>query len=407
MRTRSRWFVALFFAGLWPACAALAATNTAPAQAAQSVGAQREGTLTWSQARREADFRRMYQLFPSDTVAHGPRVHPLPAGQPLRLPDHRDTQAWLDTYMQRYHVAGVMVVQDGKVRLQRYALGFTPSGHWTSYSVAKSVTSLLLGIALRQGYIHSLADPLDRYIPELKHTAYAKVTVRELLTMTSGVAWDENYTDGKSDVARMYLGACVDHRAHVLSYLMKKPRAFPAGTHWNYNTGEIDLLGLLVQRATHRSLAEYLSQTLWKPYGMASDAYWIKDECDGSDTGGSGLSATLSDYARLGEFMLGGTRIDGQPVAAQAWLAHATQPVEHTHTPGQGYGYLWWINADGSYSADGIFGQMVYVDPARRLVIAQVAAWPEATSEALDAARAAFIATIRQALATQASAHQP
>jgi CubicO group peptidase (beta-lactamase class C family) len=215
------------------------------------------------------------------------------------------------------------------------------------------------------------------------------------------VQWNEDYADPKSDVAQMYLGACADGQAHVLSYLRKQPRQWPAGTHWNYNTAETDLLGILVQRATQRSLAAYLSQTIWKPYGMASDATWIKDECDGSDTGGSGLSATLGDYARLGQFMLDGGRIDGKPVVASAWLKGALQRQASVDAPERGYGYLWWTDTDGSYAAIGIFGQMVYVDPARQLVIAQVGAWPHATSDALVAARRAFVAAVKRAVDAQ------
>jgi CubicO group peptidase (beta-lactamase class C family) len=196
----------------------------------------------------------------------------------------------------------------------------------------------------------------------------------------------------------MYRGACVDDRAHVLSYLMKLPRQWPAGTHWNYNTAETDLLGIVVERATRRSLAAYLSDTIWKPYGMAADATWIRDECDGSDTGGSGLSATLGDYARLGQFMLDGGRIAGEPVIAEAWLQSAVSEQESMNAPERGYGYLWWTDTDGSYAAVGIFGQMVYVDPARRLVIAQVAAWPKATSNELVAARRGFVAAVKRAV---------
>lgn len=362
-----------------------------------TIGQQREAVLFWRQAQREARFRKMNARFPSDRVAHGTHVHALPQGKPLPLGGKADP-AWLADYMAKYHVAGVMVLQHGRVRLQRYVLGFGPTQRWTSFSVAKSVTSTLLGIALQQGYIHSMQDTLGTYIPELRGTAYADVTVRQLLTMTSGVRWNEDYADAKSDVAQMYMGACVDGRAHVLSYLMKMPRQWPAGTHWNYNTAEIDLLGILVQRATHQSLAAYLSQTIWKPYGMAADAFWIKDECDGSDTGGSGLSATLADYARFGQFMLGDGRIDGKPVVAKAWLHGAIRHQENVDSPDRGYGYLWWTDKDGSYAAIGIFGQLVYVDPSRDLVIAQVAAWPHATSDALVAARREFIATVKRAV---------
>lgn len=383
------------FAGAF--CLALSLPSAASRHATPSIGQQREGVLFWTQAQREARFPRMYELFPSDRAAHGAHVRALPQGRPLTVAG-KNASGWLAGYMDRYHVAGVMVLQDGHVRLQRYAPGFGPQQRWTSFSVAKSVTSTLLGIALQQGYIHGMDDTLGTYIPELRHSAYADVTVQQLLTMTSGVRWNEDYADARSDVAQMYLGACVDGQAHVLSYLAKLPRQWPAGTHWNYNTAETDLLGILVQRATHRSLAAYLSQTIWRPYGMASDAYWIKDECDGSDTGGSGLSATLADYARLGQFMLEGGRIDGKPVIADAWLQGAVRQQTGVDEPDRGYGYLWWTDDDGSYAAIGIFGQMVYVDPARKLVIAQVAAWPQATSKALVAARRAFVAAIKQAV---------
>jgi len=365
------------------------------AKDAPSVGQQREDVLFWTQAQRTAQFPRMYELFPADRVAHGSHVHALPEGEPL-VPRWDAAGVTLAGYMSEHHLAGVMVLQHGRIRLQRYASGFGPAQRWTSFSVAKSVTSTLLGIALRRGDIHGMDDTLETYIPQLRGTAYAKVTVEQLLTMTSGVRWNEDYDDPRSDVAQMYRSACENGQPHVISYLAKLPRAWPAGTHWNYNTAETDLLGILVQRATGQSLAGYLSQTIWKPYGMASDAYWLKDECDGSDTGGSGLSATLADYARIGQFMLDGGRIDGQPVIADAWLHGAMRKQQEVASPGHGYGYLWWTDADGSYAAIGIFGQMVYVDPARQLVIVQVGAWPQATSKALVASRRAFIKAVQR-----------
>jgi CubicO group peptidase (beta-lactamase class C family) len=387
-------------------CVAVSLPLAASEQHAPTIGEQREAVLFWPQAQREAQFRQMYTLFPSDRAAHGARIHELPQGKSLELGGH-GTSGVLASYMDQHHLAGVMVLQHGRVRLQRYALGFTPEQRWESFSVAKSVTSVLLGVALQRGDIHSMDDTLGTYIPELRDSAYAKVTVQQLLTMTSGVHWNEDYADAKSDVAQMYLHACVDGQAHVLSYLRKQPRQWPAGTHWNYNTAETDLLGILAQRATHRSLAAYLSQTIWQPYGMAADAYWIKDECDGRDTGGSGLSATLGDYARLGQFMLDGGRIAGKPVVAKAWLEGAIRRQENVDEPGRGYGYLWWTDKDGSYAAIGIFGQMVYVDPSRQLVIAQVGAWPHATSDELVAARWAFVAAVKRAVDAESKKPTP
>ena len=378
-------------AALLLALAGCAATPSA----APTIGEQREAVLFWPQAQREAEFRRMERRFPSDVAARGARVHALPEGEPLTL---AGGDAWLDGYMDEHHIAGLMVLHDGNVRLRRHGLGFGPQDRWESFSVAKSVTSTLLGIALQQGHVESLDDVLPTYIPELADSAYADVTVQQLLTMTSGVRWNEDYADDQSDVAQMYLGACVDGQAHALSYLRGLPQQHAPGTHWNYNTAETDLLGIVVERATGRPLAHYLSDTLWKPYGMAADATWIRDECDGSNTGGSGLSATLADYARIGQFMLEGGRIDGEQVIAEAWMQGAVRGQDAEGAPERGYGYLWWTDADGSYAAIGIFGQMVYVDPSRELVIAQVAAWPQATSSELVAARRGLVEAVKQAV---------
>ena len=379
------------------ACLALSLPSAAREPGAPTIGEQREAVLFWPQAQREAEFRDMGGRFPSDRAERGTTVRALPQGEPLTLAVDGDAD-WLNRYMAEHRIAGVMVLQNGRIRLQQYALDFSPGQRWESFSVAKSVTSVLLGIALEQGHIASLEETLVTHIPELSDSAYADVTVQQLLTMTSGVQWNEDYADDQSDVAQMYRGACVDGKAHVLAYLGKLPRQWPPGSHWNYNTAETDLLGIVVERATRRSLAAYLSDAIWNPYGMAADAFWIRDECDGSNTGGSGLSATLPDYARLGQFMLEGGRIGGKALIAEAWMRGATSEHASTAAPERGYGYLWWTDTDGSYAAVGIFGQMVYIDPARQLVIVQSAAWPTATSSELVAARRDLVARIKQAV---------
>lgn len=350
--------------------------------------ARRTDVLFWNQPQREAAFRAMETHYASNVVRHG-IAHPLPAGLPIQ-PHFVDGDT-LDTYMAAHHVAGIMVLQDGRVRLERYGLGATPETRWTSFSVAKSFTSTLVGAALRDGSLHSLDDKVTRYIPELAAGAYRDVTVRQLLTMTSGVRWNEDYVDPRSDVAMMYEGARQPGVPLLVSYMAGLPREFAPGERWVYKTGETDLIGILVTRATGKTLAAYLSEKIWKPYGMASDALWLKDEVDGTEAGGSGVSATLADYARLGQFLLDGGIAAGKPVVAEGWIADATHKHADFGVPGRGYGYQWWTYDNGAFAGIGIFGQLLYVDPARHLVIAQLAAWPVATNDEQARARTAFV----------------
>jgi CubicO group peptidase (beta-lactamase class C family) len=353
--------------------------------------ARRTDVLFWNQAQREAAFRAMETHYASNVVHHGV-AHPLPAGTPL-LPRFTDGGT-LDTYMAAHHVAGIMVVQDGRVRLERYGLGATPDTRWTSFSVAKSFTSTLVGAALRDGSIHSLDDKVTRYIPELAAGAYRDVTVRQLLTMTSGVRWNEDYVDPKSEVAMMYEGTRQPGVPLLVSYMAALPREFAPGERWVYKTGETDLIGILVTRATGKTLASYLSEKVWKPYGMASDALWLKDDVDGTEAGGSGVSATLADYARLGQFLLDGGIANGQTVLADGWIADATHKHADFGVPGRGYGYQWWTYDNGAFAGIGIFGQLLYVDPSRQLVIVQLAAWPVATNDEQAKARTAFVEAV-------------
>lgn len=357
--------------------------------------ARRTDVLFWNQAEREGAFRAMETHYASNVVRHGV-AHPLPAGAPL-LPAWHDGTT-LERYMADHHVAGIMVVQDGKLRLERYGLGATPHTRWTSFSVAKSFTSTLVGAALRDGSIHSLDDKVVRYIPELAAGAYRDVTVRQLLSMTSGVRWNEDYVDPHSDVAMMYEGVRQPGVPLLVTYMAALPREFAPGERWVYKTGETDLIGILVTRATGKTLAAYLSEKVWRLYGMASDALWLKDEVDGTEAGGSGVSATLGDYARLGQFLLDGGAAGGAPVLADGWIADATRKHADIGAPGRGYGYQWWTYDDGAFAGIGIFGQLLYVDPRRHLVIVQLAAWPVATDEVQAKARTAFVEAVKAAV---------
>jgi CubicO group peptidase (beta-lactamase class C family) len=270
--------------------------------------------------------------------------------------------------MASQRAAGLIIVQDGRIRFEKYAMGYSSTGRWTSFSVAKSLTSTLAGAAVRDGYIKSLDDPVTGYIAGLKGSAYEGVTVRQLLTMTSGVKWNEDYTDPASDVA-VFVNQKADPDLDVtVSYMRRLPREAAPGTRWVYKTGETNLLGVLVSSATGKRLSDYLSEKIWKPWGMEQDAVWMLGTT-GHEISGCCLSAALRDYARFGEFIAEGARVHGQSILPDGWLSQATTKQADIGVPGRGYGYQWWTYDDGSFAALGIFGQSIFIDPKTRLVI--------------------------------------
>lgn len=357
-----------------------------PPSAAETVRLQQIGAavLFWSQAQRDANFPHMERVFPVHTVDTGRRVRPLPDGTPLAIP-----AAEVDAFIAAQNVAGLIVVQDGKVRLERYARGLTRDGRWTSFSVAKSFTSTLVGAAIRDGYIKSVDEPVTRYIPELAGSGYDGVTIAQLLTMTSGVRWNEDYTDPNSDVARMFTATVPAGQDPTVAYMRTLPRESAPGTKWVYKTGETNLIGVLVRNATKKPLAQYLSDKVWKPYGMETPAVWMIDQT-GKEVSGCCLSVSLRDYARMGQLALEG----GRGIVPSDWFAQATAAKAQIGRPGYGYGYQWWTYPEGRFGAQGIFGQSIFVDPARRIVIAMVSAWPKATGADLSTPRAAFQAKL-------------
>src|SRR4051812_20866395 len=305
--------------------------------------------LFWNQAQRDAAFRaldRLPILAKSRVAAAGDKPSPLPAGAPLPLPVN------IDSYMAGQRSAALIIVQGGKVRLERYGLGFDASGRWTSFSVAKSFTSTLVGAALRDGAIKSMDDKVSAYIPEMKGSAYDDVSILQLLTMTSGVQWNEDYADPNSDVARFNNHKPEAGVDSIVSYLRKLPRAAPAGTRWNYSTGETNLVGILLNKATRKPLATYLSEKIWQPAGMEQQATWILSRT-GQEISGCCLQAATRDFARFGQFVANGARVNGQSIVPDGYLDQATTARTGIGQPGRGYGYQWWTYDDGTFAARG------------------------------------------------------
>jgi CubicO group peptidase (beta-lactamase class C family) len=358
-----------------------------------------DGRLTPDAAVRT--FRNIDRLFPSRVVARGRSTTPLPRTT-TRLPATRRTAAlqcsyWsagslsLPSYMARNRVSGLLILKNGHIVAERYALGSTSATRWMSMSMAKSITSTLIGIALHDGAIRSLDDSVTQYVPRLRGSAYDGVTIRQLLTMSSGVRWNETYTDPTSDRRRLLEAQIAQQPGAALELMAALPRAAEPGTRFNYSTGETVVAGEVVRGATGKSLAEFLSERLWQPLGMESDATWWLDSPNGHEIGGSGIAATLRDYGRFGLYILNGGVIDGRQTLPSDWAKEAGSPTRLRNGAVSDYGYMWWPSADsiradksgamvagsvnaGAFSAQGIFGQWIYINPREGVVIVQLSA---------------------------------
>ena len=331
--------------------------------------------LFWTYEQKVAGFRNMEKIGPARLVPASDRPYPLLRNETdLGSVEFRfnDAVLTIDEYVESQKVAGLIVVKDDVIVYERYELGNTEKSRWVSYSVAKSITSMLVGAALNDGYIDNIDEMITDYLPRLKNSSYDQSSIRNVLQMSSGVEWGEDYADPESDI-----NVTPWETLAVYEYLRDKPRDSEPGEVFNYNTAETNLVGDVVRAAVGNNLATYLSEKIWKPFGMEHDAYWALTDPGGGEFGGCCLNATLRDYARIGLFaMSGGVLVNGTKVLPDNWMADSTSPSKGY----EGYGYLWWLLGGDSYAASGIFGQRIYIDPAHRIVIALHSARDDASN---------------------------
>ena len=335
-----------------------------PATDSQHFGSPEE-ILFWTPEQQVAGYRNIAEFIPTRVVKAGENVLELPE-KPVDLGSvliqTEDTSMSLDEYFVKQNVAGLLVLKDGNIAYERYGLGNDQDSVWISFSVAKSIVSLLVGAAIRDGYIESVDEKVSDYLPRLKGTPYDQSTIRNIMQMTSGVEWNEDYADPESDV-----NSATWETVALYDYLRQKPRDSEPGAEFNYNTAETNLAGTLLRSAIGNNLSTYLQEKIWQPFGMEADAYWNLTEPGGGEFGGCCLNATLRDYGRLGLFALNDGQLpDGTPVLPEGWMAESTAPSAAY----PGYGYLWWLSGGGDYQAIGIFGQGICIHPQQNVVVA-------------------------------------
>ncbi len=370
-----------------------AATQQEYPHAQEPIGSVREiydGTL--SEGMAVNTFRNIDRLFPTRTAPASSHPRELPLadnglGEVVELGEvvfqHDGQPHSLEDYLSINRVAGLLVLHDGKIKRELYRYGNTEHTRWMSMSVAKSITSTLTGAAIKQGFIKDINDPVTKYVPELADSAYDGATVRDVLMMCSGAQWNETYTDATSDRRALLEAQISQQPGSALAVMRQLSRAAEPGTVNNYNTGETQVAAEIVRGAVGKPLTDYLSERIWSRYGMEADANWWLESPDGIEIGGSGFSATLRDYGRFGQFLLEDGVAGGEQILPDRWLQQATTPKTLPDGETLEYGYLWWTGEtpdskrDKAYMAQGIHGQILYVNPAARVVIAVWGAQPQ------------------------------
>ncbi len=355
--------------------------------ALEPIGSVREiysGTLSPEMAVNT--FRNIDRLFATRTVPRSLTPMPLPpAGEPLvNVSFQADGKAYdLIDYVSLNKISALLVLKEGRIKLELFRFGNSPRTRWMSMSVAKSITSTLVGAALKEGYIESLSDDVTEYVPALAGSAYDGVTIRDVLMMSSGVGWSEEYTNPESDRRRLLEAQISQEAGSAMDLMISLPRVAEPGTVNNYNTGETQVVAEVLRGAIDRPLATYLYERIWSKFGMEADANWWLESEDGIEIGGSGFSATLRDYGRFGLFLMNGGLAGGEAILPEGWIAEATTPKKLKDGTPLEYGYLWWTGTtpasreDGSYMAMGIHGQTLYVNPAAKVVVVAWGARPQ------------------------------
>jgi CubicO group peptidase (beta-lactamase class C family) len=330
----------------------------------------------------ESDYKDL-EKFPARTIHNAPpafRLDELRADNPYasQIEDigNRSTNGSLVGYLESSGTTAFLVIHDDELLYERYFDNYDETSVNTSFSMAKSFASALVGIAIDEGHIRSVDEPITNYIPELleKDKRFGSITIRNLLTMSSGIKYEEGgdlpWSEESDDTKTYY---ATDLRALALNCEIEgKP-----GEYFEYNNYNPLLVGLILERSTGMPVARYLQERLWKPMGMEADGSWSLDSTtSGFEKMESGLNARARDFARFGMLFAKEGKWEGRQLISRGWIEESTRRDTSTD-PSSEYQYFWWVNTpDGGgtphFSARGKYGQYIYVAPEKDLVIVRL-----------------------------------
>ena len=329
------------------------------------------------------NFNRIHEIFPTSKLSLSSKPLVFEKGAPLKLPSNfifEDKVVNVDEYLSRTDTSALLILKDGKIGYENYWLTGGKNVQWLSMSVAKSFISALIGIAIDQGHIKSIDDAVTEYVPQLKNSAYDNVRIKDILQMSSGASWNEDYSDPNSDINRsakiLAIGGSLDEFTASLKNELKP------GSFNRYNSTDTQVLGMLLREATGSSVTQYMQKMLWSSIGAEDNAYWILDS-ENMELVYAGLNATARDYAKLGELYRLEGNINGKQIVPSSWVRASVKPDAPHLMPGDnplsdfpmGYGYQWWVpDSSGDFSAIGVYNQFVYVSPKNNMVVVKLSA---------------------------------
>lgn len=327
-------------------------------------------------------FQHFDQMFSTRKVSAGTDVWPLEyrkvdLGNDFELNGQRMS---LEEIMENTSGNALMVIHEGKVVHEQYRNGMTPESRHTVYSMSKSIIATLFGVAVEEGFIDSLNDPVTKYLPNMAGSGFDGVSVEDVLLMRSGVNWEERYEFGsETQLTVVHDNALVAYNYRWCDYAERSEKLHEPGDHFNYSTLDTSILGCILEAATGRKVADYMAEKIWQPAGMENDAYWIMDgaEPEGDEFYGAGFNASLRDLGRFGLMMLNQGEANQRQVISKEWVAASTIAAEGFEPTDPdspyGYQYQWWTMADNNaYTAMGLFNQFIYIDPDTQTVVVKL-----------------------------------
>lgn len=308
-----------------------------------------------------------YKKFKSRALVPGDNKFSFMTTQSGKFPKEIN-QMPFEKFLKKNKTVAFLIIRNDTIHYENYFSGYGKENIVPSFSMAKSVTSILIGCAIDDGLIKSVNEPITNYIPELTKGEFSKVTIKHLLQMTSGIKYNESYINPFGDAASFYYGT------NLRKLILKMKTKYEPGKRFDYISGNTQLLGLILERSLkNKTITQYLQEKLWSPLGMEYDASWSIDRTkNGLEKTFCCLNARARDFAKIGRLYLKNGEWNGKQIISKKWVLESTSP-DTTNGGIKYYKYQWWLpNPSQDFMAEGILGQFIYVNPSKNLIIVRL-----------------------------------